>query len=451
MFKNRQSTALLTITLFTLLWSCTSGAMNEQLPNETTGSIEKNEKNEKNKVIKPFATDQEAKEEYLRLWEKEEALTKIGPPEQGNFSFKKTENEIAWEAYYEELQLFYQRLFRSIVKKDIENKEPYTVILGLKVKDDGSLTMERLPITFGQRDGHNTLLFTLSLYPNNKQCLNLLKLLNKPNDDPAKSADQFFPKIFLASANQIENGLDGEYKEEYNVIFIPKHTFSLVCCTNILHEFAHARQRCQVGGKAYVLNKIFSTFPYSIALELDAEDESIKHHPCPEHLLTLIEKFYQKERLHGEAYKKSKMSFPYYTFSEKYWATCTHHKLTGDPILLPEAKEVHQKLTKKFEHIINMCLNPNEIVKKKYPSCLLLTKESCALAQLFKLRTDSIREKLLQTEKSSNKIEAIENAPNPITGCEKYFEIKCKALGIGQEDKKLENKIENSKNNILEK
>ncbi len=458
MFKNRQSTALLTITLFTLLWSCTSGAMNEQLPNETTGSIEKNEKNEKNKVIKPFATDQEAKEEYLRLWEKEEALTKIGPPEQGNFSFKKTENEIAWEAYYEELQLFYQRLFRSIVKKDIENKAEYTISLGLRVTNDGALTMDRLPITEDEAWQQNALLFKLSIDPDDVSALEELKKLYEIKKKPSKSADQLFPKIILASKDKLINQNEGGYLPSKHEIWLLREKFSIKFCRTFIHEVTHLRQRY----KSYEMGGIYSkpiaqeydspSYPGQIAAEIDADVQSIVCHPHPEQLLKELEEIMSKNEKDIDYEERKTMYanyFPYLAPSHLYAIALEQFKLMGNEQYVEFAKKSYED-RKKFEKnfITNFMSSSIKTDENADAMWLPLLKNHYALTKncnahtTIDIRIPTIIKSIF-TLKWAN-VPTTFNTLNPLAGSKEFFDIKRKVLKEleDEKNKKPENKIE---------
>jgi hypothetical protein len=438
MFKVKSIAALFFATA--LSWGCSDEAMfsnkNDQLPNEVN---EKIEKDEKNSFIKAFASAKEAEDEYMRLWEQEQLLTK--------------NSDESMRANHEaELMLFYQKLFRFIVKKDIKNKEPYTIVLGLKVKSDDTitdsiLTMERLPISQAKAYKCNSLCFELLINGEDLTLLNQLKQLQKTNDSLDKSAESLFPKIVLADKDTFMENELGRYCVETGEILIPKNIFSLTRCREILHEFAHFKQHLnglQTGGiLPKPLCKKCPPCPTQIALELDAEMESISQHPCPTHLIKLLESLMDTTYVNcseDEIYKEITLkNFPYLSEADIYATACKYHHLASAKKWYSFTNNLRQRRMDTADGIINTCLEhlqEKEWPKKeKYNRCLGLINREINCATKFKKYVCNLKFTLCKKEKSPEKINQIQVAPSYPIGSKEYFEIICRALDIEQSKK----------------
>ncbi|MCL5436472.1 MAG: hypothetical protein M1549_01170 [Candidatus Dependentiae bacterium] len=426
MNKNRPLTALMLASILT--WSCGSDAMQTTVTQNILSKKIESTAGSSAEPIKAFTSKKETKNAYEELWMKEQKLLLAK-----ECNVEKDINKKAWQAYCAELMHFYQKLFRLIVIRDIDEQKLYTIILGLSYKTDGTLTMARIPLAHDQLAKHNALLFKLSIYPDDPVLLNELQEYHKPNTAPGQSADQFFPAIVLKSDIDLE--ITGIYDANQNNILVAPRRFSLAQCTVMLHEFTHARQRCQIGGISQLMNNFYHELPFSIARELDAEFESIRHHPHPKHLLELIEPRYRGILKKGWAEEMAEQSFPYFPPAEKYLRTCAYHKLWGNSELHELAKKTHQVLKQKMPNIIQACidLSPEE-AQKKYPCCSRAMEENYGYEQGLSSRSKKLRELLLKKEKSGTLIERIKKTPSYLRGCKHYFEIKCKALGIEQKE-----------------
>lgn len=440
--KNKNIIAALALILYTGLHACDNKTVKQDIY-----SVNEQE------TIKGFSSAQEAKEAYICLLKEEQSIKKSIKKEQkiekkvfpSNIlhlsDSEDGDQEI--DMYHEKLERFYQKLFRFIVKQDIKKKRPYTLILGLKETSDGNLTMDRLPIKYDKIGRHYALLFELSLYPNNTSLINKLKRYNKPNTDPHKSADAFFPQIGYDSDYSLD-GLNGEYSIKNNIIRISPEKFSIENCEIMLHEFTHARQGCQSGCKSSLMNKNFARFPHVIALELDAEYESVRLHPCPDHLFELM-----RDACKGDfsfLTKFAKAHFPYLTPVQTYFLVHTYHHqskkndadyMKKEEPYLERAKKLQVLMTgSEIENIITACLKDNNYEEtKKFSNCVPLIDQTRILEKEFIERTKKIKNRLLKTEKSAEKRAAITKEPACFFSSEKFFKIKCAALGISPEQK----------------
>ncbi len=381
--------------------------------------------------LKPKDTEQEElKKEYRQLLKRELALEPTTLQYIKGFFIQDTkwENDVA--QYRKDLLLFFHKLFRHVVKHDIKNKAAYTISLGLKIANDGTLTMERSPLDPCDACYQHELLSDLSMNPNDESAIERLKKIYGASKNPSKSAGAIFPGIFIIK-NDDTTTHSGLIPAWYaggweNKIYVREQCLSIRHCRIFLHEFTHALQRLQgkeIGGYkpgsiASPQNMHAGKIMTKIMSEIEAEARSIQFHPDPEDLLLTLENQWWNWAESMES------RFPYFTIPEEYALALEYFKLQGNPkyaqsakIALDRRKGESLRIIETYVRILHKEAPISEI--QAYPACLeLLVKE------------------LRNTDPE---------------GCKKFFDIKCKVLGIGQEEKKLENKIENSKNNILEK
>lgn len=311
MFKNRQSTALLTTTLFTLLWSCTSGAM---LKKDTVVA----------------------------------AMSTIAYPTFKQLIKKENIDE-------QELKLFYRGRFEDIVKDEIKNSEPYTRCLGLKITNDDKLTMERLPTA--DEEGEKIAVLFAQLYQdqNNASLLSQVQDFYKGKMNVTKSADPFFPEIVVKSKSELLehfkklNNITSAPKE-LNALFDPtlmkiivtKEGLSLENCHVMFHEFTHLRQLRNglelCAGYYRTLKK--PTLPLALAMELEAEFYAIHGHPNKKYLLNKYAKKLSKTPYNQRLMiKEIQENFPYFTAPFSYGYITTNFNVKLDPKLEKIVKE----------------------------------------------------------------------------------------------------------------
>lgn len=254
-----------------LLYANTSDALFDGLKNTITRSFvctaglfntNNNTPNNTTKPIKPFVSGKEKKATFRKLIALESGMAGIIDYE--DFGITQAIYDIELSRHRETLMLFFQQLFRSIVKKDIKNQEVYTVLLGLNVTEDNSLTMEQLPVTvtegcttnvYIQAYGGLDMLSRLidicdeKIKPTLKDIRNIEILkqhVYKKRPNPTKNADSFFPKITVINGMEMARR-DKELPAGYfqingNEIVIDENYFSATNCRTMIHEFAHRLQ-----------------------------------------------------------------------------------------------------------------------------------------------------------------------------------------------------------------
>lgn len=302
------------------------------------------------KNYRPFANKTEVANRYEELRKKELKL----------LSENATTIEI--HKYQEELMDFYNRLFATIVKEDIEAGKIYTKLLGMKVKPDGSLTMTLRPITFQEALQYRVLLCNILAHGEKQPIiLQALAKLTEAQINKNNSADSFFPTIHLLANDTTELpvfALAG-YNRTNNTINIRKRDFLITNCFTFIHEFTHCRQNrlaLLTGGLQSTTLTPVNTKEVFIPIyaENEADSEGIRHHPAPKALAeSFLAKCTSQLNKTPEQIKKACINImsgaPYLSDLECYIITCKTHALE----IPKNFKPVTDAFWKKREEVVN--------------------------------------------------------------------------------------------------
>lgn len=273
------------------------------------------------KTIKPFGKS-EKKKAFRALVARENLMSGIIDYDE-NYGITQAIYDNGMSTHLETLIIFFQRLFRSIVKKDIQNKQPYTVDLGLTVADDGTILMETMPMDLKEKwqqiaDGTKNIKGSVTVEQLIDICdrktiptitdIKILELLKQTlylkKTNPTKNSDCLFPLISIVSGAELEKkigpGFEGCYSGEENKIYIQDTHFTASDGELILHEFGHTRQFRNAGTKKIYGALPITTLPLPLAIkdavEYDADHEMLYTHPDKLFLLEKLHKLIDYNR-----------------------------------------------------------------------------------------------------------------------------------------------------------
>lgn len=472
MFKNKPVSALfLTITLFTLLWACTSGAMFDGFKKNISqcyayaASYFNSKQLDIPQPLKPFGSDEAKKNAYRNLVALEEKILPNMVDYDENYSVSQAIQDIETEAHRDDLIIFYQRLFRSIVVEDIKNKEPYTISLGLKIGEDGNIIMENLPLSVDEKEKQNVLLTRLNIDPKDASALKELKELYKTKKNTSKSAERLFPKIVVLKDDDTTlSSLDAEaiYNGRTQEIYICEKDLSLLTCGTFIHEFTHRLQDLYAQIEGGITFKPLTEeyddvrFPTRVAMEKEAESRMINLHPNPGYFAKQLEKKSKNQVAEYEATEKTLTKkelqknlmpalgmqademFPYLTTAQSYGATLKNFNLKGNSkweqlaIGTYERRKNIEKNISSFERE-----NMNGLIAEFYPRYSLLAAQTNAVITWFNEKNLKMLANKNLTPEQKSKI----TASNPLTGSKELFDIRCKVLKeLEEEEKRAKNK-----------
>ncbi len=415
-------------------------------------------------TLKPFGSDDTKKNAYRNLVVEEKILPNIVDYDE-NYSVSQAIQDIETEAHRDDLIIFFQRLFRSIVVEDIKNKEPYTISLGLKMGEDGTITMDNLPLTSEEAEKQNQLLLCLSIDPKDASALKELKKLYETKENPSKSAEQLFPKIVvLKDGDTTLSSLSANamYDIETQEIYICKDNLSILNCLTLIHESTHHLQDLyaqSMGGVGFrpLTNDV--RLPNKVVIEKEAESRKINLHPDPYYSAKQLEKKLKAEVAEFKASNKTLTKeelqkhlkpslgmqadevFPYLTTAQAYAATLKNFNLKGNSKWEKLAMDAYER-RKDIEKNISSLEKSKALGRRNmvYPTYSSLTAQTDAIMMIYNKRKSEMLANKKLTPEQKSKIMAFD----PLTGSKEFFDIKRKVLKEleDEKNKKPENKIE---------
>lgn len=417
--------------------------------------------------VKPFASHDEMREAHRNI---QERLAKPLTPG-------------ATATIVNDVLLFAQRFMRYKVACDIKKGKLYTKLVGLKLKGDGSLTMERIPLNWnsdplngaGNEQNffnakteeifrHNGLLFMLEIDPKNAAAAKQLKKLyeKRINPTPGASAKSFFPQVIIDSEQlkkvAAATAPTGLYHWQKKTIFIREDAIFAGAWYEVLaHEFAHHLQAIkgsEMGGRAITpsskclkLAKNIGQEVQEIFNEYCAEKMVSKCHPEPEEQITLfhlmLKPYFEKANPSENELKKMMLfKFPYFCALARYGAAL-HYESKKSKNYLESLDQLDRRILTCYEELLPAGLelikagNSNIEVNNTIPAisfCNNLILSRKALLASFAYKTDEIRKKLLLFYKKKKMLtpereEKIKNAENYLGGDESFISIR-ERLGL---------------------
>ncbi len=381
MFKNRPlnksiPALMLTITLFTLLWGCTSGAMFDSFKKNISqcyayaASYLNSKQSDIPQPIKPFSSDEEKKKAFRALKISEDLQPCIVDYDE-NYCISKTIQDIEEVEHKGDVIAFIERLARDVVKHDIENKEPYTIALGLKLEADGTISMQQSPCSdVSSAISQNELLFRLSINPKDTGARKKLKELYQKNRNLSQKSDKLFPAFVLLSKAKMGERASADttagYQKSSNSVYLREGNLEDICnlTQTVLHELTHFRQWLHgtdgLGGlEIGVMTPKYNSpnIPHEVACELDAEKQSIDLYPAKELYAKRLEKNIKKN---GEIIETVDLlkRFPYFSNGHCYRKICKHLGCTGKPACIDITRE-SEELRKGIMIILKKGLGKN--------------------------------------------------------------------------------------------
>lgn len=390
--------------------------------------------------LKPFASKEELRQEYTKLYKIETTFS------------SRTDAETI-SNYYKALMLFYQRLFRYIVKLDIKERLEYTIDLDFTVTKDDKLEMGRLPAKIKDNNHvkENRCLFKLSINPKDEDASRKLKKLIEKRSNKAKDKNtaKFFPKIILLHEEQKNSSLSDDdsnrrtvkeidpwnrafYGPIRNEIVLRKKYFSIHAFDMMVHEFTHRLQLAQGPARGGSYSGLLDTktdyahYPSRIADEIEAETRSLVILP-EEILLELKRGWYLLLNRIIPAFDKIQTigAFPYFTPTQKYEFLVDKYNFSSEESYKKAGLKACEIRKKIGTQIMKKYLNFNSA-----GCCRRLVESSHQLKKDFNKQTMCLKRTMLKqknlTEEQKKKIN---NAQNYLNGSTEFFQLKTKILG----------------------